>query len=204
MRRSARAGRLVAMMLFAFGALAPGSGAAFDGDAAFATGTAIAGLQVGGGVQNNIADDPPITGIAFVNVTPRLSYLPFAPFGRGMLRSAIEPGLEGWFQTYFEPRVFTAEGLKVALRYHFIGLGPLVPYLELTGGAAGTNLNVPEIRSAFTFVIEGGAGVSYFVTPDVALNLGYRVQHISNGNTSGPNRGVNSNTGVFGVSYYFH
>jgi hypothetical protein len=204
MRRSTKTWCLAALMLCTFGSLVPDAVVAFDGDVAFAKGTAIVGLQVGGGVQNNLADDPSITGLAFVNLTPRLSYLPFAPFGRGMLRSAIEPGLEGWFQCYFEPRVFTAEGLKIALRYHFIGLGPLVPYLELTGGVAGTNLNVPEIRSSFTFVIEGGGGVSYFARPDVALNLGYRLQHISNGNTAGPNRGVNSNTGVFGVSYYFH
>jgi len=116
-------------------------------------------------VQNNIAGDPPITGISFLNFTPRLSYLPFEPFGSGWLKGAIEPGVEGWFQYYLEPRVFTAAGLKAALRYHFIGLGPLVPYLEAAAGAGGTNLNVREIRSRFTFVLDGGAGVSYFVVP---------------------------------------
>ena len=177
---------------------------AFDPEAEFAKGTTIVGVQIGGGVQNNIADDSAISGISFLNVTPRLSHLPFEPFGSGWLRSAIEPGLEGWFQYYLEPRVFTAEGLKAALRYHFIGVGPLVPYLEVTAGAGGTNLNVPETRSHFTFVLEGGAGLSYFITPAVALNLGYRLQHLSNGGTGHPNRGVNSNTGVLGVSYFFH
>lgn len=185
--------------------MVPGVAAGFDADSAFAAGTTILGLQVGGGVQNNIAEDPPpISGISFLNVTPRLSYLFFPPFGSGWLRSAIEPGMEGWFQYYLEPRTFTAEGLKAALRYHFIGLGPVVPYLEVTAGAGGTNLDVHEIRSHFTFVLEGGAGLSYFVTPDVALNLGYRLQHISNGGLGHPNRGVNSNTGVLGVSFHFH
>lgn len=184
--------------------LLPTAAQAFDAESAFTKGTAIVGLQIGGGAQNNIADDPAITGISFLNVTPRLSYVPFEPFGSGWLRSAIEPGLEGWFQYYLEPRAFTAEGLKAALRYHFLGVGRLVPYLEVTAGAGGTNLNVPEIRSHFTFVLEGGAGISYFVTPAVALNLGYRLQHLSNGGTGHPNRGVNSNTGVLGVSYFFH
>ena len=182
----------------------PRGAVAFDPEVEFAKGTTIVGVQIGGGVQNNIADDSAISGISFLNVTPRLSHLPFEPFGSGWLRSAIEPGLEGWFQYYVEPRVFTAEGLKAALRYHFIGVGPLVPYLEVTAGAGGTNLNVPEIRSHFTFVVEGGAGVSYLITPAVALNLGYRFQHLSNGGTGHPNRGVNSNTGVLGVSYFFH
>src|SRR5262249_40069223 len=97
---------------------------------AFARGTTILGLQVGGGGQHNIAGDREITGLSLVNVPPRVSYLLFEPFGSGLLRSALEPGLEGWFQFYVAPRFFHAEGLKVALRYHLIGLGPLVPYLE--------------------------------------------------------------------------
>ncbi len=187
--------------LFAVAVAAPAL--AIDTEAEFAKGTTILGVQVGGGVQNNIAGDPPITGISFLTFTPRLSYLPFAPFGSGWLRSAIEPGLEGWFQYYLEPRLFTAEGLKAALRHHFIGFGPLAPYLEATAGIGATNLNVQEIRSRYTFVLDGGAGASYFVAPGVALNLGYRFQHISN-LVGHPNRGVNSHGGVLGVSFHFH
>ena len=69
-------------------------------------------------------------------------------------------------------------------------------------GAGGTSLRVPEINSSFTFVLEGGAGLAYFVTDKVAVNFGYRFQHISNGNTSSPNRGFNSDSGVIGVSYF--
>jgi hypothetical protein len=40
--------------------------------------------------------------------------------------------------------------------------------------------------------------------PDtVALNAGYRFQHISNGHTAHPNRGFNSDSGTGGVSFYF-
>jgi lipid A 3-O-deacylase len=126
-----------------------------------------------------------------------------SPFGSGLLRSAVEPGLEGWLQYYLSPKGATAEGLKLAMRYHLIGLGRLVPYLEVTAGAGGTSLRVREIDSAFTFVVEAGAGVSYFITETVALNAGYRFQHISNGHTSDPNRGFNSDTGIGGVSFYF-
>ncbi len=177
--------------------------AAFDPEATFARGTTIFGLQVGGGAANNIEGHRTVSDISFITETPRLSYLFFNPFGSGLLRSAFEPGLEGWFQQYLSPHSATAQGLKVTGRYHFIGLGRFVPYLEGTAGAGGTSLRVPEIDSTFTFVLEAGAGLSYFVTDKLAVNAGYRFQHISNGHTSNPNRGFNSDSGVVGVSFYF-
>ena len=177
--------------------------AAFDPEATFARGTTIFGLQVGGGAANNVEGRRTESDISFITETPRLSYLFFNPFGSGLLRSAFEPGLEGWFQQYLSPHSATAEGLKVTGRYHLIGFGRFVPYLEGTAGAGGTSLRVPEIDSTFTFVLAAGAGLSYFVTDTVAVNAGYRFQHISNGDTSKPNRGFNSDSGVVGVSFYF-
>jgi lipid A 3-O-deacylase len=62
---------------------------------------------------------------------------------------------------------------------------------------------VAESLSTFTFILEGGAGVSQFLARDVAVNAGYRIQHLSNGNTSRPNRGFEANTGVIGLSFFF-
>ena len=177
--------------------------AAFDPDATFARGTTIFGLQIGGGVVNDVEAHRRVSDISFINETPRVSYLFFSPFGSGLLRSVFEPGLEGWFQQYLSPHSATAEGLKLTGRYHLIGFGRFVPYLEGTAGAGGTSLKVPEIDSTFTFVLEAGAGLSYFVTDSLAVNAGYRFQHISNGHTSTPNRGVDSDSGVVGVSFYF-
>ena len=42
-----------------------------------------------------------------------------------------------------------------------------------------------------------------FVTDRTALYAGYRFQHISNANTDSPNRGINSHTGVVGLSILF-
>lgn len=176
---------------------------AYDPEATFARGTTIFGLQIGGGAANNVEGHRYVSDISFITETPRLSYLFFSPFGSGLLRSAFEPGLEGWFQQYLSPHSATAQGLKLTGRYHLIGLGRFVPYLEGTAGAGGTSLRVPEIDSTFTFVLEAGAGLSYFVTDSLALNAGYRFQHISNGHTSDRNRGFNSDSGVVGVSFHF-
>ena len=172
------------VMLAVLALVCPAAG--FDPEATFAKGTTVFGLQVGGGVANNIEGHRTLSDISFLNATPRVSYLYFSPFGSGLLRSALEPGVEGWFQYYLSPNEATAEGLKLAMRYHLIGFGRLT-----------------EIDSAFTFVVEAGGGLAYFITDTVALNADYRFQHISNGHTSSPNRGFNSDTGIGGVSFYF-
>jgi opacity protein-like surface antigen len=176
---------------------------AYDAEATFAKGATVLGLQVGGGAANNVEGHRTVSDISFLTLTPRVSHLFFSPFGSGFFRSAVEPGVEGWFQYYLSPHEATAQGIKVGMRYHLIGFGRLVPYFEGLAGAGGTSLRVREIRSTFTFVLEAGAGLSYFVTDAVALNLGYRFQHISNGHTSSPNRGFNSDSGIAGVSFFF-
>ncbi len=181
----------------------PAPARAFDPDGTFAKDTMILSLQGGGGEQNNIEGHGRLSNISFVNFTPRVAILPFDPLGSGWYRGALETGVEGWFQYYLDPDGATAEGAKLAARYHFLGIGRLVPYVEATAGAAGTSLKVLEIRSNFSFVLEAGAGVSYFVTDTMALTGGYRFQHISNGNVERPNRGFNSDTGTLGVSYFF-
>ena len=69
--------------------------------------------------------------------------------------------------------------------------------------AGGTDLKVFEIDSTFTFVVWAGVGASYFVTDRTALYAGYRYEHISNGGLDDRNRGLETNSGVFGVSFYF-
>jgi opacity protein-like surface antigen len=184
--------------------LAPARAAAFDPDGSFAKDTVIFSLQVGGGTQNNVEEHGRLSDISFVNFTPRLSWLPFGPVGSGWLHGAFEPGLEGWFQYYLEPREATAEGLKAVGRYHFLSLGRVVPYAELGAGVGASSLKLLEIRATLNFVLEAGVGLSYFLADDVAFTAGYRFQHISNGNVERPNRGFNSDTGTLGVSYFFH
>jgi hypothetical protein len=169
--------------------LAAGPAAAQSAEAALGRGTVLLSLQAGGGAQNNVEGHRDISDVSFLTVTPRLGWIPFDPVGPGILRGTLEVGVEGWYQRYVEPGA-TAAGLKLAGRYHFLGLGALAPYVEVLAGAGGTDLDVREIRSDFTFVL--------------AVNAGYRFQHISNGNVESPNRGFNSDAGVLGVTYLFH
>ena len=192
---------LVALVALLLLAAVPRIGAAFDAADSFVKGTTIVSLQMGGGAQAHF--EPTISGITFLEFTPRVSYLLFEPFGSGWAKAAIEPGVESWLEYYLSPEHAAAGGLKAALRLHALGFGRLVPYLEVTAGAGATGLDLPESRSTFTFILEGGAGLSFFIKPDLAITAGYRIQHLSNGNTSKPNRGYEANSGVIGVSFFF-
>lgn len=184
-------------------ALVPAPAWAFDADQTFAKGTVIFSFQAGGGGQNNVEDHGTLSDVLFTTGGPRLSRLFLDPIGPAWFRWAFETGIEGWLQYYVRPEEAMGQGLKLALRHHFLSFGPLVPYLELTVGGGASDLEVLEIRSTFNFVAEGGAGFSIFVTDGLALTGGYRFQHISNGDVERPNRGFNSHIGTFGFSYFF-
>jgi Lipid A 3-O-deacylase (PagL) len=184
--------------------MAPGASpaAAFDPQVTFRKGTMVLTVEAGGGEQANLGDHHDASDLNLWNVGVRLSLLPFRPAGPGPLFGSLELGLEPFYQRYTNPDAFLA-GLKAVGRYHFLSLGRFVPYLEAVAGAGGTDLKIREIDSTFTFVLEAGIGASFFVTDRVALSGGYRLHHISNGNTDQPNRGFEAHTGVFGVSVYF-
>jgi hypothetical protein len=134
----------------------------------------------------------------------RFGLLPLDPLARGtLLYGALELGLEPLYQRYLEPERRFWAGLAAVARYHFLGLGRVVPYVEVAGSAGGTDLELPEIRSTFAFLLWGGVGASVFVTENTAVYAGYRWQHVSNGNTSKPNRGFESNVAVAGLSLFF-
>jgi len=176
---------------------------AWDGDATFAQGTLVVSPEVSYGHQFDLEHKTPYTNLEFANIGVRFGWLPFAPLGPGPLHGSLEVGLEPLYQQYISPKQVYFAGLGLAFRYHFLSLGRLVPYVEAAGFAGGTNLKIPEIRSDFTFLLWGGPGLEYFVTDRTAIYAGYRYEHVSNGNTSKPNRGFESNAAVIGVSFFF-
>ena len=169
-------------------------------------------------VDNGSSDETPVrlrsfegirvlrheTNLEFYDVGARFSLLPFQPIGRDHFwYGAFELGFEPLYQHYTTPKQAFWGGLSAVVRYHFLALGRVVPYVEIAGSAGGTDLDIPEIRSAFAFLLFGGVGASVFVSDKTALYAGYRYQHVSNGNTSQPNRGFEASVVVGGLSFYF-
>jgi hypothetical protein len=176
---------------------------AFDPEQTFKQGTFVLSLEGGGGTQNNLENHRVQTGIDLWWIQGRASLLPLGTSGKdGFFYGALEVGLEPIYQRYTGPVDAYFAGLGLAARYHFLSLGVFAPYVELGAAAGGTNLRVIEIDSTFTFRLYGGLGASLFVADNAALYAGYRMVHLSNGNTSRPNRGFEADTGVFGLSFF--
>ena len=177
---------------------------AFDAEQTFKKSTFVLSGEGAYGWQFDLEDIAPISEVEFWNLGIRASLLPFETLGKGTpLYGSFEIGLEPMYQRYVEPQERFWAGLAVVARYHFLGLGRFVPYVELGGAAGGTDLSVDEIRSDFAFLLFGGAGLSVFVTDRAAAYAGYRWQHVSNGGTSEPNRGIEANVAVVGLSLFF-
>lgn len=191
---------VLAMAIVLVGAVPAG---AFDAGPIFARGARILSLEGGGGAQDNLESGVQ-SDLELRYAGARLSLVPFGPTGAGgPLFGALDVGLEPLYVRYSGPtRAFFA-GLGAVGRYHFLSLGRLAPFVEVGGFAGGTDLEVPEIDSAFTFLLEGTVGLAYFVTDRVSLYAGYRFIHVSNGNTDRPNRGFEVHSGLAGVSFHF-
>jgi hypothetical protein len=188
-------------MVATLGLAAPA--AAYDAKETFKKGALAVAVEGGHGEQDNFEAHGLDTGLEFWNAGIRLSTIPFGPSGPGPLWGALEVGLEPFYQRYMDPLDAFFAGVGVALRYHFLSLGRVVPYLEAFAAAGGTDLETLEIDSNFTFLLHAGAGLSVFITDRAAVYAGYRLQHVSNGNTAEPNRGFESHGVVVGVSYFF-
>ena len=184
--------------------LAAAPALAFDPELTFKKGAFVLSLDGGGGAQNNLERHERQTELDLWWIQGRASLLPFGTTGKdSFLYGAFEVGLEPIYQRYFHNTSGYFAGLGLAARYHFLSLGIFAPYVELGAAAGGTNLRVIEIDSSFAFRLYGGVGASLFVADNAAIYAGYRMVHISNGNTSRPNRGFEADTGVLGVSFFF-
>ncbi|PYM26541.1 MAG: hypothetical protein DMD80_18505 [Candidatus Rokuibacteriota bacterium] len=192
---------MVALLL---AAAAPAPAWAFDAEQTFKKGTFVLSGEGAYGWQFNLENKKSVTYLEFYDVGVRFSLLPFDPVGKDHFwYGALEVGFEPLYQKYTEPKPAFWAGLASVLRYHFLGLGRVVPYAELGAAAGGTDLEIREIDSSFAFLLFGGLGASLFVSDKTALYAGYRYQHVSNGNTSQPNRGFEAHVGVAGISFYF-
>ena len=115
----------------------------------------------------------------------------------------------GHYWWFFEPRAGSFEdplpgvilGADAGLRWYPWTRGRLLFHLEAGAGALYTWF--PLLYSHFNFNLYPGAGLSFFLTPRLSLDLGYRLDHISNGGLRLPNVGLNSHMFTYGASWRF-
>lgn len=127
------------------------------------------------------------------------------PAGDAWYRGQVSIGAEMVYLQFQEPVLTHGVGFTPKIKYSFVALGRLRPYAEFAGGPFWTDLGgrIPEESTQFNFVLTAGFGLSYFLTPQTAFNVGYRFHHISNAGTHYPNLGLNSSLPFGGFSFYF-
>ena len=127
------------------------------------------------------------------------------PMGDSWYRGQVSVGAEMVYIQFQEPFLTHGLGFTPKIKYSFTALDRIRPYAEFAGGPFWTDLagKIPEESSRFNFVLTAGFGVSYFLTDQAALNVGYRFHHISNAGTSYPNLGLNASLPFGGFSFIF-
>ena len=94
--------------------------------------------------------------------------------------------------TFRRETAYGAGLTPLGLQLDFANGSKVHPYAHVNGGFLYFNKSVPlEDSGQFAFVGEAGGGVRIFTSERRAVNLGVRFHHISNGDRSGSNRGLN-------------
>ncbi len=182
---------------------APGAYAA-EGSPAITVGTQEVGLTAGYMLPHRLTADHTTKqkGPAFM---PSWMMTLTDPVGDGWYRGQVSIGAEVVYIQFNEPILTHGIGFTPKIKYSFVALDQVRPYVEFAGGPFWTDLGgkVPEESSRFNFVLTAGFGLSWFITPQTSLNVGYRFHHISNAGTRYPNLGLNASLPFGGFSFYF-
>ncbi len=95
-------------------------------------------------------------------------------------------------ETFQRETAYGAGFTPIGLQLDFANGSKVHPFVHVNGGFLYFNKDVPiEDAGRFAFVGEAGGGVRIFTSERRAVNIGVRFHHISNGDTSGSNRGLN-------------
>lgn len=128
------------------------------------------------------------------NLGARYGWVLTGLHGPGFLRGRFEYGVDAVpIYVFFQPgRTTYGVGIDpVVLKWDFRPRRRIVPYFEITGGGVLANHAVPRTDTAFDFTLTTALGFSVFRGRH-AVNVDFRLFHLSNAGLSAPNLGVNN------------
>jgi hypothetical protein len=94
-------------------------------------------------------------------------------------------------------------GLSALFRYNFLTSDCFKPFLQVGIGVYHTNLSMKDFPNDFNFLSQAGVGFNLFISPKVALQANFGVQHLSNASLYEHNAGLNLYKGGLGLAYFF-
>ncbi len=99
-------------------------------------------------------------------------------------------------------RIMTGAYLLGSYKFTALAQRQLFPYVFGGGGVLYVDLGLPNMGSRFDFSYQGGAGIQYLVSKDMALQVEYRYHHVSNAGIAHPNEALNSSKVLIGLSFF--
>jgi lipid A 3-O-deacylase len=157
-------------------------------------------VAAGGGAGVSGGDVETVTS---VHLLPHLGYFVTGEVGDGWVRGNFEIIVEPTLIYVEASNSATMIGVGALARWVFATSSRVRPYLEAGGGVLGGQVDLRETNCDINFLLEGGAGAMIFMAEHVALTLGARFHHVSNGDRCSQNQGINSVIGIVGISYFF-
>ena len=128
---------------------------------------------------------------------------PFAEkFGietKGILQMQIEP----FISPILSPSSNMEMGLGTMFKYAFPLTDTFMPYLKFGTGMYYFTLNTREQGTQFNFASSAVAGFSWYFKEDATLDCEYRYRHVSNCGMSDNNGGIDTESILMGVTFYF-
>jgi lipid A 3-O-deacylase len=117
----------------------------------------------------------------------------------------------GSLSVFLEPQIVVATdperdyefGVGVGIQYRYPLADKLSFYLLGSVGPHFITVNTTQQKRGFIFSDVAGTGVYYHITKDSAINVGYRIRHLSNADLGKPNGGINTHFAVIGYSVFF-
>jgi len=155
----------------------------------------ITGIGYGTVTEGNYLPVPLIVHLG----TDTKRWFPSLREHRGILTAFMEPQFN--FVTGKDCDV--EGGVAFGMKYRY----PVNDVLSLYGlvslGILYITVTTVDQVNGFNFVDAVGVGVNYAIMPGAALDLGFRLRHVSNANLRDPNNGIDTYMGTIGfmISY---
>jgi hypothetical protein len=111
--------------------------------------------------------------------------------------------LEGWIGGVTGPQDAIEVGINpIGLKIAYDAGQAVVPYFSGGLGVLYTGLQGIKLGGPFEFNETAGVGVEIFLERGLALTVGYRYRHVSNADIEKDNRGLDTQFGTIGLSWY--
>jgi hypothetical protein len=117
----------------------------------------------------------------------------------GSLKFVLEP----FFNSVISPDKNIEIGNDFILKYSQPILKRFSLYVEGGLGMMFTSQHTTEQATQFNFTEQAGSGISYFFTKNKSLNFGYRYRHFSNCDIKSPNKGIDMDGFLVGISILY-